>query len=128
MNQQKIIYTKNIAVYITTIIYILLLHFYNHRLYQIQSRYSEKLYAAIKVMEDPDFIIYFGLGLFFIMLLIYSSIKRVREIEIIGIKNVVILVILNIIVLIILLIVYSKPILTSIAIVFGFGSVFLNVV
>ncbi len=128
MNQQKIIYTKNIAVYITTIIYILLLHFYNHRLYQIQSRYSEKLYAAIKVMEDPDFIIYFGLGLFFIMLLIYSSIKRVREIEIIGIKNVVILVILNIIVLIILLIVYSNPILTSIAIVFGFGSVFLNVV
>jgi hypothetical protein len=79
-------------------------------------------------MEDPDFIIYFGLGLFFIMLLIYSSIKRVREIEIIGIKNVVILVILNIIVLIILLIVYSNPILTSIAIVFGFGSVFLNVV
>ena len=128
MNQQKIIYTKNIAVYITTIIYILLLHFYNHRLYQIQSRYSEKLYAAIKVMEDPDFIIYFGLGLFFIMLLIYSSIKRVRELEIIGLKNVVILVILKIIVLIILLIVYFIPILTSIPFVLDFGFVFLNVV
>lgn len=78
MNQQRIIYVKNIIIYIITTIYVIALHFYNIKIYRIQNRYSNKIYAALETVKDQDFLIYFALGLFFIILLIYSAISSFR--------------------------------------------------
>ena len=113
MNQQRIIYVKNIIIYIITTIYVIALHFYNIKIYRIQNRYSNKIYAALETVKDQDFLIYFALGLFFIILLIYSAISSFRDIDIIGVGQVIISVVIYMILLIVLLIIYSNPVLTS---------------
>ncbi len=78
-------------------------------------------------MKDQDFLIYFALGLFFIILLIYSAISSFRDIDIIGVGQVIISVVIYMILLIVLLIIYSNPVLTTLAIVIGVGALVMNI-
>lgn len=97
MNQQRIIYVKNIIIYIITTIYVIALHFYNIKIYRIQNRYSNKIYAALET------------------------------IDIIGVGQVIISVVIYMILLIVLLIIYSNPVLTTLAIVIGVGALVMNI-
>lgn len=121
MNQQRIIYVKNIIIYIITTIYVITLHFYNIKIYRIQNRYSNKIYAALETVKDQDFLIYFALGLFF------TAISSFRDIDIIGVGQVIISVVIYMILLIVLLIIYSNPVLTTLAIVIGVGALVMNI-
>lgn len=65
--------------------------------------------------------------LFFIILLIYSAISSFRDIDIIGVGQVIISVVIYMILLIVLLIIYSNPVLTTLAIVIGVGALVMNI-
>lgn len=125
MNQNKI-YVKNGIIIFVTVVYNILLHFYNIKLHKLQNNCQNKIIAAIKVFEDKDFLIYLTGGAIIACLLIASTIRRIKDMEIIGLRNTVILVLTNIILLIILLVIYSNPILTTFVIVVGVGMFFMS--
>ena len=116
-NIRKIKIGISLGIDIATIIFIFLLRRYNQVLYEIQSKYTNKLMQSFYIVGEHDFLKYFIGGLIFAALLIFISVKDYKSRDEIGSGIALILIFINAFLLVTLIIVYANPVFTSMVVV-----------
>lgn len=99
---------------VSTIIFIIRLHFYNQQLFRIQATYDNSIEAAFATLQEPNIPIYLFIGFAITAILVYFSYKSFILADELG-YIILINILVNVILLIFLILAFSNPIFTSIA-------------
>lgn len=121
--KQKFSIAIHIIVWISSIVYTVLLNGYNKILHEIEEKYENAIQRAWEISKEQYFWTYFCVGLVLAIILIACMGFCIRNREELGILMI-FLVLLNIAVLIGMLIIYSNPVFTTaVTVIFLVGSI-----